>query len=178
MSITQEQSLSGCAKSLMPKSNFVYFPVSQKPLEMRASLKSHPSDFGNGSYDKLYFQFDENKDRYIANKLATSRHRYGFIEPRLPLHSAVLKWCKSKLEEEHPVYWGGISSYLSLSNKIQEDFAVIAEDGTVVATYISFPSNWAPERILGSGFSDIHKPVPDFPKNKKESELGRLYFKI
>jgi hypothetical protein len=147
----------------------MYFPITENPLEMRASLTSHPSDFGNGSYDDLYFQFDIHRKRYIEGKLLTNTSRYGSIHEDLPIHDAVIGWCKDKLSSEQGIYCGGVSSYLGLSNKVQEDFAVVTEDDKVVATYVSFPSNWSPESILGLSFSEVHRTVPDFPRGERES---------
>jgi hypothetical protein len=147
----------------------MYFPISENPLEMKASLKSHPADYGNGSYDNLYFQFDIHKDRYIKFKLANNPSRYGVIEESLPIHTAVLSWCKDKLSSEQGIYCGGVSSYRDLSNRVQEDFAVVTEDDKVVASYVSFPSNWSPENILGLSFSEVHRAVPKFPRDGRES---------
>lgn len=136
---------------------------------MRASLKPHPSDFGNKDYDKLYFQFDVNRARYLRGKDKTLKSRYGLIEPNLRLHKAVVSWCRKKLQSEHQSYWGGVQDYETLSSRVQEDFAVITGDDQVVAVYFSFPSNWAPEKLLGLSFSEVHHPVPNFPRSAKES---------
>ena len=147
----------------------MYFPVEAKPLEMKASLISHPADFGNGGFDNLYFQFDENQKHYLEKKRLTDVSRFGSIETDRSLHSSVVAWCKKTLISEHNAYWGGINDYLSLAYRVQEDFAVISGDDKIVAIYVAFPSNWNPKNILGSSFSSLHAPVPGFPRNLKVS---------
>ena len=43
-----------------------YFPVKATPLRMEAGLLRHGTDLGNGPADRLFFQVDEQLQRYLA----------------------------------------------------------------------------------------------------------------
>ena len=62
--------------------------------------------------------------------------------------------------------------YRTLALRVQEDIALLANQPTssLIMGHISMPSFWDPQRIQGASFWDIHKPVPDFPKNKQLAE--------
>ncbi len=58
------------------------------------------------------------------------------------------------------------AGYAAIALAIQEDFAVLRREGereTTLALFVSFPSAWRPERLLGADFAALHAPVPDFP---------------
>ena len=67
------------------------------------------------------------------------------------------------------------SSYHSLlealTMQLQEDLIII-RDNRVVALYVYFPNHWAPERMLGKNFFDVHKPVPGM--NLTTSSVSKL----
>lgn len=54
------------------------------------------------------------------------------------------------------------------SSLVQADIAVISAppNDRIITTRISFPSGWAPERILGQSFGGLHGPVPTFANRK------------
>ena len=61
-----------------------------------------------------------------------------------------------------------VDAYAAIASQIQEDFAILRlEDSrdTTLALFVSFPSDWRPERLLGADFSELHAPVPGFPSN-------------
>ena len=58
------------------------------------------------------------------------------------------------------------------SSLIQSDIAVISAppNDKIITTRISFPSGWAPERIIGQSFWGLHGPVPTFANRKANAE--------
>lgn len=146
-----------------------YFPVRKQPYRMAAGLSAFGSDFGNAERDRMYFQRDREWERYLRAKLAVRPERHRVLaddETQRAAHRSVLTWMARVLEREHP----GLSkvhepSYGALSALVQEDFAVVQRSeqaNTVIAAFVSFPSGWRPERISGTGFKQIHAPVPNF----------------
>ncbi len=58
------------------------------------------------------------------------------------------------------------AGYATVALAIQEDFAILRREGereTTLALFVSFPSAWRPERLLGADFAALHAPVPGFP---------------
>ena len=54
-----------------------YFPVKDGPLRMEAGLLRHGSVFGNGAADALFFQVDDELDRYLAAKRVVRATRHA-----------------------------------------------------------------------------------------------------
>lgn len=150
-----------------------YFPVRPRPYRMEAGLVPFGRDFGNGPRDRLYFQVDDELDRYRRARREVGTRRHRLLEggrARRACHEAVLAWMSAVLQREHPDLAGGTPrSYGALAAAVQEDFAVLRRrpDGRseAVAVFVSFPSGWRPEAIGGADFARIHEPVPGFAEN-------------
>jgi hypothetical protein len=167
----------------------LYFPIFAGPFRMTAGLVRMGHDFGNGPFDRLFFQTDGQAREYRAEKerilelhpdrlsaLSKDRHR--------SFHLEALSWMTRQLSIEHGIHLPSpqLSSLLlhakQLSLEIQEDFALLqeTEEGADELTLISvcFPSGWRPETLLGASFLQTHSPVPEFGElAQKSSELVR-----
>jgi dimethylamine monooxygenase subunit A len=157
-----------------------YFPVRRAPLRMEAGLRRFGTDFGNGRADALYFQRDREEARYLAAKAATPPGRHGVLarsEAERRVHDRVQEWMHAQLALEHPeIAAGSDGTYAGLAARVQEDFAVLhrppregreeheadAPLESAIAMFVSIPSGWRPERLLGASFRTIHGPVPSF----------------
>ena len=146
---------------------------------MRPRLQPFGTDFGNGAVDARYFQRDVEEPRYLAAKLP-ARYRIASGGPREDAaHAAVLDWLARRLASERadaspsaPADANDFAGrYAGISAFVQEDLVVQLRDpapGTrglrdrAIAVYVSVPSGWRPEDILGWSFQRIHAPVPDF----------------
>lgn len=156
-----------------------YFPVRDTPLTMRAGLRPFGEDFGNGASDRLYFQIDDEQERYLTTKRAVPAHRYvshAKSPEHAQAHTTALFWVSDTLKREHGIClplltddtasfaerWGAVHAH------VQEDFALLhrgSEDlGEALCLYVAMPSGWRPERLLGATFTGIHEPVPGFAK--------------
>lgn len=146
---------------------------------MKAGLFPFGTDFGNGEREKLFFQVDDERGRYLEAKAAVPPSRHLVLdEPALaPVHDAALSWLYGTFEREHP---GLISrpsgsvaeQYARFCLQIQEDLCVIHRgDGTgrVLVMNVCFPSGWRPDALSGANFMRIHEPVPSFAAER----LGR-----
>ncbi|WP_428261319.1 heme-dependent oxidative N-demethylase subunit alpha family protein [Haliangium sp.] len=117
-----------------------YFPV--KPgAKMSAGLMPFGRDFGNGATDRRYFQFDDQRAHYLAEKRALDQtgepryRRHGWLTEtarQRSAHQAVLAWLQATLAREHPdlAHFGrGDEDYLSPYDEwvrnLQEDMVVI-----------------------------------------------------
>jgi hypothetical protein len=136
---------------------------------MEAGLRRFGTDFGNGDVDRLFFQRDREEARYLAAKAATPPGRHGVLardEAERRVHRRVQGWMQAQLAEEHPdVAAGSDGTYASLAARVQEDFAVLhrpEREESAIAMFVSLPSGWRPERLLGASFRAIHAPVPSF----------------
>ena len=147
-----------------------YFPVDRKPLHMRPRLKPFPTDLGNGPADERTFQTDEEVGRYLAAK-RPARYRLARDPEAAHAHETVLSHLEKVLAAERP---GGFEAgqgdaatrYAAAAAVVQEDFTVqlLEPDGSdrAIALYVSIPSGWRPEQVLGWSFREIHLRVPDF----------------
>lgn len=151
-----------------------YFPVEPRPLHMRPRLRPFGTPFGNGPVDAHYFQLDREAPRYLAAK-RPDRYRIARQRPaERQAHEAVLSFMEATLAREQPGAGRPAAArasdpaerYCTLAARVQEDFVVQLRepDGgdRAIAVYVSFPSSWRPETILGWSFRRIHAPVPDF----------------
>lgn len=149
-----------------------YFPVEARPLRMRPRLRPFGTPLGNGEVDAHYFQRDREASRYRAAR-RPDRHRIACERPaERRAHRAVLAFMETTLAREHPAIAPspGLPDpgrrYATLADRIQEDFVVQLRESDggdrAIAVYVSFPSGWRPERVLGWSFRRIHAPVPDF----------------
>jgi hypothetical protein len=166
-----------------------YFPIRRKPLRMEAGLYRFGTDFGNGVADRQFFQHDREADRYRREKAAVPPARHGVLardEAEHLVHACVQAWMRTQVAHEHPELAGSghadadfESAYASLSRTLQEDFAVVhrsaratdlgGETESAIAMFVSFPSGWRPERLLGASFRQIHAPVPDFAEREAQA---------
>lgn len=148
-----------------------YFPVRARRYRMEAGLMPFGRDFGNGERDRMFFQIDDQLQRYrqARREVGDDRFRRLDAEPgQRRAHGAVLAWMAATLRREHPGLCAGDAplDYADVVAAVQEDFAVLRrrEDGgnEAIAVYVSFPSGWRPEAIGGADFRRIHAPVPAF----------------
>lgn len=147
-----------------------YFPVRQTPFRFQAGLMPFGSDFGNGAVERLYFQVDSQRDFYIAEKKrvpAARHHRLDRNDSEERAHARVLAWIRRTLAAEHPQRFAEPpASYRAIAAEVQEDLVVLHRDAegrdAAILVDVSFPSDWRPERIVGTDFRFIHGPVPGF----------------
>lgn len=149
-----------------------YFPVAPRAYRMEAGLSRLGTDFGNGAVDALFFQVDRERQRYLAAKRAVGTARHGMVERGADdrdLHAAVREWMRETLAVEHPEIDPGGGDYAALAARLQEDFALLHQSASggseMLALYVSLPSGWRPERVLGASFEQVHGPVPDFAES-------------
>lgn len=153
---------------------------------MQAGLVRFGTDFGNGAADACYFQFDDERPRYLAAKRESPAARHliaGTDDAAERARSVALQWMRDTLSNEGPDVLSEIDSDRdaqdeldAIARHVQEDFAVLApaidgapEDGRVVALDVRFPSGWRPEVLAEASFSAIHAPVPGFAKDERAS---------
>jgi len=147
-----------------------YFPVTPRPYRMEAKLAPFGPDFGNGERDRYFFQIDRARGAYLSARRGIPSVGKAVLDESDELcrcHARVLDWMIDTLAREHPhLAAPRTRSYSAVYELIQEDFAVIHRraDGTdrAVGVYVSFPSGWRPEAIVGRSFAAIHRPVPSF----------------
>jgi len=145
-----------------------YFPVAAQVYRMKAGLQPLGTEFGNGAADRQFFQVDDQRERYLAAKRAVRSDRFGRLDRDAEdraIHAHVFAWMKQTLAAEHRDVAAHAGDYASLALSIQEDFAVVRRrdaDSELIALYVSLPSGWRPERLLGASFAAIHGPVPRF----------------
>jgi hypothetical protein len=149
---------------------------------MRPGLAPFAKDLGNGQgngkIDGRYFQRDEEEHLYLSAK-RPDRYRIATgAKSEDDAHRAVLAWLDETLAAERPDLTptpdrSFADRYAQISKTVQEDFVVLHRepDGAdrAIAVYVSFPSGWRPERILGWSFRQIHEPVPDFADDEATS---------
>jgi hypothetical protein len=145
---------------------------------MEAGLSRLGTDFGNGVRDRLYFQVDHERERYLAAKRAVRAERHAVLArnaAELEVHGRVLEWIRATFRSEHGAHCptGIPRDYAGLALLLQEDLTVLhrpAPGGeAAIAVNVSFPSGWRPERIVGATFPGIHAPVPDFAEADAQS---------
>lgn len=154
-----------------------YFPVKPAPFRFQAGLAPFGTDFGNGAADRQFFQIDCQRARYMDAKqrVNPSRHRVLARDAaERCVHSRVLPWIQTTLQREHPQLFGQTpETYRDLAGQVQEDLVVMRRctDGSdaAVAVDVSFPSDWRPERIIGTDFRFIHGPVPGFADREPQA---------
>jgi hypothetical protein len=152
-----------------------YFPVSPTPLKMSAGLARHGTDFGEPSWDRLFFQRDAHYARYHAAKCAAPAERHqicGRDASAEGARGAALSFMRATLAVEAPEALAAADAdgtardaFEAIARVIQEDFAVIAADAQtdrLVAVDIRFPSGFRPEQLAGQCFHSVHVPVPQF----------------
>jgi len=135
------------------------------------------TDFGNGPADRLFFQVDDQRDAYLRAKRAVPPGRHALLardEVESAAHAAVLPWIHATFRTEHPELAHGVArDYRALSLSLQEDLVVLQRrsDGSNAAILVdvSFPSDWSPERIVGTDFRFIHGPVPGFADGEAQA---------
>lgn len=154
-----------------------YFPVRPHPLRMEAGLVRFGTDFGNGAADRLYFQVDEQLERYLAAKRRVAATRHAWLvrdAAEREIHSAVGSWLERTLALEHPERFAALEEprepvLFAVARAVQEDLVVLRRlpDGgtSAIGVHVCSPSGWRPERIHGAGFGTIHGPVPGFAKH-------------
>lgn len=155
-----------------------YFPVKDTPLRMEAGLLRHGADLGNGAVDRLFFQVDDQLERYRAAKRATPPARHAVLArdaAESTIQAAALDWLRETIGREHLDLLAGLgdraarAGFADLVELVQEDVVLLRRlpDGgsAAIAVHVSIPSGWRPERIHGAGFGAIHGPVPDFAKH-------------
>jgi heme-dependent oxidative N-demethylase alpha subunit-like protein len=144
--------------------------VRSSPFRFVAGLVPFGTDFGNGAADRQFFQIDNERARCLCAKQAVSATRHAVLArdgAEEHVHQRVLPWIRKTLATEHPnLFAPAPDSYRAVAANVQEDLVVLhrRQDGTDAAIMVDvcFPSDWRPERIVGTGFRFIHGPVPGF----------------
>ena len=153
-----------------------YFPVRAEEFRMAPGLFRFGTDFGNGPADGRYFQQDRALADYVAEKrriLEARPDRLGLLEEpsTVALRRRASTWMREELARDGNGALAGAprgtrEDFLELSLEIQEDFALLERGATgtdrLVALSVCFPSGWEPERLLGSSFREVHRPIPEF----------------
>jgi hypothetical protein len=158
-----------------------YFPV--KPgSRLQAGLLRLGTDFGNGVMDQRFFQFDAQREHFMAEKRALDRTgkpryaRHGWLAETAAqkrAHEVVLAWMHETLAREYPERMplgrpdeSYLSPYDAIVRNLQEDVAVVQRTSAVTdelsMVHVSFPGAWRSDQVLGKSFLAIHGPVPGF----------------
>lgn len=156
-----------------------YFPISARPLTMAAGLHRFGADFGQGARDQQYFQLDEERPRYLADKRRAPLERRVFGTHARDASgatalAAALAWMRATLAREAPDVLrdceqdrAAADELDALARNLQEDFCVLEAGesyaGRAALIDVRFPSGWRPERLRDASFERIHAPVPGFP---------------
>lgn len=147
-----------------------YFPVRPSPFRFQAGLHPFGADFGNGAAERRYFQVDDQRAHYLAEKRVIDRRRHRVLArdaAELHVMAHVLAWLGARLAVEHPSLLSESPATLrAVGERVQEDLVVIhrGAEGTdaAIGVDVSFPSDWRPDHIVGTDFRFIHGPVPGF----------------
>jgi hypothetical protein len=162
----------GQANSTLLPAPARYRPWSKGVYEVTPSLRPFGTDFGNGVLDRQVFQFDSERDRFLANKReAAERAALHSGEYRLTpkVAEAAANWIADKLTTEHPEI--KLGSMLAsprerldfLVSQVQEDLCIVstnAETDWISCVNVCAPSHWDPSSKLGLSFFDGHQIVP------------------
>ena len=157
-----------------------YFPIDGTPLKMAPGLYPLGTDFGNGARDKLFFQIDAEKVDYLRQKGAVSPSRFELLKDtpaQLEAQHKALDWIRGTFANEYPKLEQPDRStslaqqWTVVREQVQCDIAVLSAppNDQIITTQIAFPSGWAPERILGASFWNVHGPVPTFANSRQVS---------
>ncbi|AKF10941.1 hypothetical protein DB32_008090 [Sandaracinus amylolyticus] len=159
-----------------------YFPVEPAPLRMQAGLIRFGTELGNGARDRLFFQVDDERPRYLAAKRATSPSRHviaGGDDLANRARQSAITWMRETLAREAPDALRDADAdhdardpIEAIARAVQEDVAVLEHgggEGRAVALDVRFPSGWRPELLAGASFTRIHAPVPGFAKDDRVS---------
>jgi hypothetical protein len=154
-----------------------YFPIKQSPFRFQAGLHPFGTDFGNGAADRLYFQIDEQRPHYLQEKRRVDPARRRVLlrtTAERQANQRVLDWLRETLHREHAeLFADAPPTFHGIAAAVQEDLVVMhrSEDDSdaAVAVDVSFPSDWRPERIVGTDFRFIHGPVPGFADNQAQA---------
>jgi len=134
---------------------------------MQPGLFRFGTDFGNGQADQRFFPWDDEADRYLAEKARmlaahpecnTALVRSQAEEEAL---SAAAAWFERALEAEG--HAAARTHVLDLGRHLLEDFAILRRDSAgdrVLFLHACFPSGWRPEAVLGRSFREIHAEIP------------------
>jgi len=137
-----------------------YFPPARGRYTVTPDLKPLGTDFGNGHFDKVAFQFDEHTPRYLANKAGRVALTDSFAE----IEEAVVAALATRLTADWPELSFDLTDFNSLCRQVPEDIAIVRstpERGDWnAALFVACPSHWAPEEKLGKSFLHTHQPVP------------------
>lgn len=138
----------------------------------------HGTDLGNGPADRLFFQVDDQLERYLAAKRAAPEKRHVVLardDAERAIVAAAEAWLRDTLQREHPARFAALgpdaahAGFAAIAGVVQEDLVLIRRlpDGgsSAIAVHVSLPSGWRPETIHGASFGAIHGPVPDFAKH-------------
>ena len=137
--------------------------------------------FGNGPVDQQHFQLDNQRPEYLRQKSKIPPQRHAALQTYENDHKCqvcALDWAWKTLSTEYPStvslrpHGDIVQQWSALSDTIQADIAVISSppNDRIITTWISFPSGWAPERILGQSFWGLHGPVPTFANQQRTAQ--------
>lgn len=154
-----------------------YFPIKPSVFRFQAGLHPFGTDFGNGVADRLYFQLDEHRAHYVRAKRRVNPGRHRVLARTAEERRAnqrVLDWVRETVRREHGDRFAVPPRTLrGIAERVQEDLVVIHRGAgsrdAAIAVDVSFPSDWRPERIVGTDFRFIHGPVPGFADNAAQA---------
>jgi dimethylamine monooxygenase subunit A len=155
-----------------------YFPVKPTPFRFQAGLLPFGTDLGNGEVERQFFQVDSEREHYLSEKRRVRPERHHLLErdeDERRVHQRVLPWIRATLEHEHPdLFAPAPPTYGEIAAAVQEDLVVLhrRRDGSNAAIMVDvrFPSDWDPDRIVGTDFRFIHGPVPDFADTTAQAD--------
>ncbi len=154
-----------------------YFPIKPSAFRFQAGLYPFGTDFGNGAFDQLYFQIDEQRSHFLREKSRVDPHRH-FVSERTPeetlANARVLDWIRETLRGEHSELFAAPPRTLrAVAAAVQEDLVITYrrhdDTDSAIAVDVCFPSDWRPERIRGADFRFIHGPVPGFADTEAQA---------
>ncbi len=142
-----------------------YTPWTKGRYEVTPGLHPLGTDFGNGDEDRQVFQFGQDADRLLENKLlcqAESRRKYMAKSSLFaPVLGAAVDYIRDQLGLSKPL------PIRELSNMVPEDIAIVTTDGEVdwlAFGHICAASHWDIREKIGKSFARVHEPIPGFER--------------
>lgn len=145
-----------------------YHPYTQLPYRTTPQLYKWGTDFGNGEFDKLIFQKDDNYLRYLKEQEEATHQGFGY---------------NPKYKSDCEAIWGFISKEVTGNRKqgfwLQDDYVIVKVDETdqIICHSAFLPSFWRVEESLGKSLLTLHEPVPNLtlPRKTLESCVKNRY---
>lgn len=128
------------------------------PYKNTPQLYKWGTDFGNGEFDQMIFQKDDNYPRYLKEQEEAAHQGFGY---------------NPKYISDCEVIWEFISKEVNQDRKegfwLQDDYVIVkVEDIDQIICHSTFlPSFWRPEQSLGKSLLTLHEPVPNLTLPRK-----------